>query len=578
MKHLSNILLIILSLAIFRDLEAQIINANLSSFEVNKEKQNLIKSENNYLENRNECLRVLPFGLESCVKNIYQDGTYVLKSSNQLNLKSLICFLNISDDYTFKESRSSISRINKERIYKFYQQYYKGVLIEGAGFTTLIDINSGKIVEFSPSIISNLNFDIKTVKLVSDIKYPDSILNDSFEMEDLRIVFLNKKYNLIRLCYKSEHGEFQKLYIDPLNGDTLLKTPTMVNLMAQTPTYGNVNLNTRVVNGVHSLQWPSGSSQTLGVYEFNPMPFGTPGVFTENKIPTTTHSNWNINSNYVSRQAFYAASAVIPSFQNMGVTFGNVHIATHATTPVQNAWAYSFSTIENAYIGVGVFGFNGSGPLMATYDFIAHELGHVYLFPFIDSGDSQKGGSLHEGISDIIGCFIESFIHPSTDWIMGGDVPALATAIDRDLSERVCLSDLNNASTHTRGLVIGHWFYAISTGIANDNIPSLGLQNSMDILIDALVGLNNINPSFQDMRERTLTVALENYGQCSAQYKAIANAWARVCVNGSILDCPCDDYLAPTLSTNYISNICGQGELNLNLLHTSGAPLNTELI
>lgn len=137
---------------------------------------------------------------------------------------------------------------------------------------------------------------------------------------------------------------------------------------------------------------------------------------------------------------------------------------------------------------------------------------------------------------------------------------------------------MSNGSYHQLGRVISHWFYAITTGIPEDNITPLGLQPAMDLLIETLNGLTNPTSNFEQIREKTLLTALSDFGACSPEYKSIKNAWDRVCVDGTFEECVCETYEAPSLSSNTTAFNCLETSIDLNQFYNGITPSGASIV
>lgn len=187
-------LIIYLSLNLALSLSAQ--NAGFNSIDCQSKTSSRIleKSESTNLNIRNTCLWVKPSDLTLNTEKVYDDGTIIFKNDNYLNLKKIICFLNLSDEITFVKTRETVSRIKKDQMYSHYQQYYKGVIVDNAGFSILSEIETGKILEFSPAIISTLNLDIDNKMSKAYIADKFEKRNKSLSFEGLRISNFENHY------------------------------------------------------------------------------------------------------------------------------------------------------------------------------------------------------------------------------------------------------------------------------------------------------------------------------------------------------------------------------------------------
>lgn len=143
--------------------------------------------------------------------------------------------------------------------------------------------------------------------------------------------------------------------------------------------------------------------------------------------------------------------------------------------------------------------------------------------------------SLHEGIADILGTYIESVFQNNTpDWIIADDMATSEFLRDLENPEETCfteVSDLGPEDDYLRAAPITHWFYLVSEGNASLGFPVLELETSVLILLDALANMNYEKGDYTDLMEETLRIIEENHGRCSDEFIAFASAWNEICVN-----------------------------------------------
>ncbi|TVQ50919.1 MAG: T9SS C-terminal target domain-containing protein [Saprospirales bacterium] len=366
---------------------------------------------------------------------------------------------------------------------------------------------------------------------------------------------------LIYLCHIIENDSAKIVWVDAMNGEILEKMYGIIGINADTYTYGTQNLNDFTESGVTFMHWPHNSSTTsLTIYE-------------EGIIPTTSNQEWGNDATEAAKQTFYTANLILPAFENIGVEFG--HVTIHASEYISGAYVWPGSDLENCTWGSGMINEIPVG----FFDVTAHELGHCFIFEFLDY-NTIRNQTLHEGIADIIGAYLESFMPPNfeTDWILLGDEPALQ-AYSRDHSVQVCATSMGTTDgPHQRGRTISHWFYAISEGIPEDNIPALGMHTAMDILLESLNNLNDRNAYFWQLREQTLIVVETNFGVCSPHYAAAVNAWDRVCVSGQAEECLCENLDAPIVDQNLIENNCPEKFVSLQDYYSGTPPQGSSVV
>ena len=385
----------------------------------------------------------------------------------------------------------------------------------------------------------------------------------------------SEDYREILIYFINDNHTSVQYFRDVKTGDILKEFADKMEIDGTTFNYG-VRPMADSQNGiVRSLRTADGS---LNIYEGGPYTEPLPTPIPANEwmiadIPTTTNNNtWDFNATVNSRQTSFTANRCIPQFANAGINFGNVHISTNNSV---GGFAYRGSSTADARVNIGIR-CTTDNPV-SVYDIMAHELSHCYMMQFLQYTNPNANAALHEGIADIFGSYIEDFIQ-GTDWVTGGDATCLANIYNRDQTVQVCLSTIQGSGQHQVGRVISHWYFAISTGIPADDIPAIGMQTGIEIVIEALNNLNNEFAGFAEMRTETIMAAELMFGICSDEYRAVVNAWDRVCVVGTSETCPCDEYDEPELFADFATNDCPELTFDLNDLHAGSIPSGAQLV
>ena len=354
-----------------------------------------------------------------------------------------------------------------------------------------------------------------------------------------------------KLVYEINYfkNENKKAIIDAHTGEIYEDVTTNTPLLASTFQYGTVFFNNYNVNGVSHL---SSHDNRIRIYQgFNT----TNWSWLQNLIPTTTNSfGWDNGTVWdLSKQALYVTEKVDNVFStHLNITFPEIKVGTYLGA---NAFAGPFS---NADIVLGTLNNNPNGANFALYDIVAHELGHVSLYntPLYYTPGSQNA-TLHEGLADVYGTYVESFILGSTDWRAGGENSLIFDAnLNRDHSVQYCY-DPGSTSDHEKGKAISHWFYAITVGIPGipgmpeTTIESIGsIEDSKTLVFEAVNRLNDPYSGIFRFKELTLQVAEESYGLGSPRYNSVSKAWDRVCIT---TQCPenNDDLIIRDMDVRY---------------------------
>ena len=214
----------------------------------------------------------------------------------------------------------------------------------------------------------------------------------------------------------------------------------------------------------------------------------------------------------------------------------------------QNSSSYFVPSNGNNYF---VFG-NSNGKSEVSLDIIGHELTHSLIFN-ISKYLSQKGSKeVQEGFSNVMGVALRNFMSPSPTYTFGD----LQNNITDNLSDPESIQhpdtymgqyfqkNKNSPSydPHINASVLGYWYYLIINGGSGTN--SLGwnynvlplssnlntsTQKANKIVFKVLT--ESLSPSYsnyEDVRDGSLYIASKIYGNASAEYKTVLNAWYAV--------------------------------------------------
>ena len=185
-------------------------------------------------------------------------------------------------------------------------------------------------------------------------------------------------------------------------------------------------------------------------------------------------------------------------------------------------------------------------------DIMAHEFTHALTRATSDLEYEGESGALNESFSDIFGEVIERWQFGVNDWLIGGDWtdieirnmadPARRGQPDTYLSsvewfdiEETCDQANDKCGVHTNSGVQNYWFYLLCEGGSgtNDNddnyqIDAIGMDKARRIAYRTLVSYLGPNSDYFDARESSIQAAIDYYGHCSEEVKAVTNAWHAV--------------------------------------------------
>ena len=476
--------------------------------------------------------------IKQIMSGTYVDGTIYLNQDSTDNLDSLFQRFSLDVGTSFEFEREMENSLDSNKYYRRYRQMYRDIEVEGGGYTIAYIKHNGPgdptgPCDFAymliPFFLNDLDIEIDPTILSSSL---DTILDvDSIDYELVISHNLENdcEYNL---TWKVSYiDEFPKIsYIDAHTGFILSTYDSRRSHNAPTTTYGsNKTLTDKTVGSITSLESPDGTLKVFDFYHNDCPKSNAPENWSTSFIPTTTSTtDWTTESHPNTYQAFWVTTQLLPLFLESDIKFTNVNLA---SCDNDKATSLDGSTLDDAYITIGIL----NDKPFALYETIAHELGHTYLNQFLFySGIGSQ--TLHEGLSDIIGTYIESKIptNSGVDWIVADDEPLIAEdeSVDRNFEtpREYCFTDVKDLlNEHTRCLPLDHWFYLITEGSSGDGIPSLGLNTAFLIVIKSLPMLDK-KSDYPDLMHATIKVALDDYGRCSPEFEAVVKAWELICV------------------------------------------------
>lgn len=529
--------------------------------------QNGIKDPIN-CSNKNAYLASSEFELiEKNLENYYPDGGLVFNTSmaEELGLQGFVNLLNMGEEYTFTKTKDLPYVFDSTRAYFFYQEYYNGIKVEGGGFTVLARHTNGgpweptnpcaSFHEIGTSISSDISVSTNPSILASEL---DNIVSGTIQGTPELIITHNIEESCeYYLMWEVRHllGSGKISWVNAHNGDIIKTIEAGAGLIAETIDYGQVDI------GVNIGEFTTLDEGDSKIYNLNSL--NDPKnlyLWTENLIPkinnTTNPSSWGNTAPRSVYQLGHVAKSIVPKIKefensflqvNPNFIFPNIEVF-HFGSFDENQGAKSYIPFEDVPESFAFIS-ELSGHSMALYDIVAHEVGHSILRELLDIQYNSAGQkSIHEGFSDIFGTYIESKIVQGPgpwiiDWVMGDDNPSIAnhSEVQRNLSnpkpDLKCYTDVvDETNYHKRSVPFGHWFYLIAKGNSLLEIPALGLEKSMCILMTAMSSSAGKDFDYYGMMWATLRVVDEKYGLCSTESISVRRAWETICVIPDHLD------------------------------------------
>ncbi len=490
--------------------------------------------------------------------------------------------LSLSSDNSFTVQRISPTGVDSSKYTVVFQHYYEGVLVEGSGYSAVIDGDSNDVFDifakatqnYPPgpgpcSSLSLLNFyiaDIKNESLIGtkfDTPSPQDLQDIAMQLD----VDSSKVGRQVVLRWSETLGQYE--YVNNIfsynqheelvnvgyfsNPSGLVVNKGSRGILGQTVSYGTVDLDDSFIDGTQRM---ISSDGRLSTYDATPLnsgvflcdrPRGTACDFLLDEdvfIPQTTLNSWP-TSNHLDRHVVQSHHVVSLALQEWN------------TLRIDNGMAI-FNNVKVAAIGDGSENFTGrtgtsfssnsassfikihtrDNITHATYDIAAHELSHVHLGSRLRFTDINSN-TFHEAISEMIGVYVESKIQGSIDWQEGDDDPNRSINIDFENLPFECFTPqvLGSNNEYFRGMPLLHWYYLLVTGDASLEIDELGIDVVTDILFKGIELLPSRPNVITDFSDAILGYASVNYGFCSDEYRSILNAFNEICIIDYVATC-----------------------------------------
>lgn len=256
-----------------------------------------------------------------------------------------------------------------------------------------------------------------------------------------------------------------------------------------------------------------------------------------------------------------------------------------------------YTTLNANGVGYILYGL-GDGKLMTemvALDIIAHEFTHLVTDYNGNGGLEYLGesGALCESFSDIFSCAVEFYtLGKDANWLMGEDVMIKFSNV-RDIADPkngfdgwgaqpdtykgefwANTSDVSEngdyGGVHQNSGVQNKWFYLLCEGGSgtNDNedeysVSGIGIEKAQQIAYRNLLYYLTPTATHWDARNGSLNAAKDLYGENSAEYKAVEDAWFAVGV--SSISGNSDKFVVTAKSEDVsMGSVMGSGLYDLN--------------
>ena len=483
-----------------------------------------------------------------------------------------------SDDNTFLkilEKQTTLSDNKGKIIHEQFQQYYKGIKVEGGIYIVhsvdnkIVGVNGEFIqidnLQCKPSITSKEAFDI-TLKLINakiyawdtlaKIDYSEFVTNQDVPKGELVIINNDKEINLAyKFCIMSvEPLNSQLVYVDANTGK-IIKSD---NLLADATAGAAVTRysGTKTIYTINNVQ--------KGYYLYNGT---TPAIRVFNCKTTTLYpqdnfydadNNWtatewdNAQFDNIALDIYWGCKAVLDFLHDViGInSYNNANGGLTSFVHWGVNWQNSASWEDNLNMRFGDGDITNTGP-WGSLDVVSHEIGHKVVYSAING--FLNDGALKEGFADIISASAEKHIAPEKEtWNFAEDV-CNTSPFDRSLSNPKSIGRDGkqfadtysgtywNGDIYQKSTVLSHWFYIFNQGRTgtNDignvyNVVGIGnINKGVQIVYNVLNNYLTINSSFQDVKEQSIQYVKNTYGDVSNESLNAMQAWYAVGVPGA---------------------------------------------
>lgn len=490
-----------------------------------------------------------------------------------------------------------------------YQQYYKGVKVEGAQIilhsrSNALQKANGRLVknlQGSPNASVSFKEALNTAKQltgassfywenpemeawIKDVKHdPNATFVPKEELVWLDPQFSQNGENY-KLAYKLDlffeaSDDHRLFYIDANNGNLLWEEhqchSAAAHGQAQTKYHGLQNIvtdsitaNKYVLNDVTR----GGGIQTLNAQT---------GTSINSAVDFEDADNYWDNTN---SQLDEAATDAHWGAEMTYDYFLNHH--NHDSYDGNGSKIVSYVHWDQAWMnaswnGIAMRYGDGSGDPLISIDVVGHELAHGVTQYSANLVYANEPGALNESFSDIFGSAIEFHAMGSAaDWNIGK-----ASFLLRSMSNPKAHSQPNtylgvnwyigsgdNGGVHYNSGVQNYWYYLLSQGGSgtNDNgvtyqVDSFGVNNAAEIAYHNLAYYLTPSSQYYDARRGSISAAEDIYGSCSYEANLIAKAWHAVGIGSDTLSN--DIELLEVLSPKNSCSIGAQEELKLKFIY-----------
>ncbi|MFJ2809609.1 M4 family metallopeptidase [Kitasatospora sp. NPDC087271] len=352
---------------------------------------------------------------------------------------------------------------------------------------------------------------------------------------------------------RESDGTPSKLHVvtDAATGDVLSKADGIKRGSGNGVFVGNVPLTTTQSGSTYSLK-----DATRGGQYTTDMKNGTSGNGTLFSKSSDTWGNGQAsNRESAAVDAQFGAAATWDFYKN---TFGRNGIRNDGVGAMSRA--HYDTGYVNAFWDDSCFCMtygDGSGDThpLTELDVSGHEMSHGVTSATANLNYSGESGGLNEATSDIFGSMVEFYANlpaDNPDYLIGEliDINGNGTPLrymDKPSKDGTSAdswySGVGNLDVHYSSGVANHFFYLLAEGsgakvingvsynsptVNNITVGGIGRDKAQQVWYKALTAYMTSTTNYAAARTATLNAATDLYGANSAEYNAVATAWAAV--------------------------------------------------
>ena len=474
-------------------------------------------------------------------------------------LNNLNTLLKLDENYTFKQISQKKDEIGFT--HTNFQVLYKGYPVDGR--IIMFHEKDGLLKNINGNVAALKETDIQiniTDNQAINIAKEHLGVTKVFKESTVQTVFIqNQTDNKYSLTKKVRVESFSPLvrydvFIDAKTGEILKK----ISLIPRADVQGTAHT---LFYGTQSIFCNQLSANSYQLYD-NTRGIGTyNGVYwdpysdifpSSNTLYTNTTTVWSDNPaldvhwGIEKTCDYYIAAFNRNGYDGYGGEIYNIY------NPVildEQGFQFNAGAVGYGLMVYGRGGDYGYNPFVSL-DCAGHEFTHMVVEENGNGGLQYQGesGALNESFADIFGTCIEFYALPNPNWTIGEDIytygfmrsmsnPKLKNQPDTYYGENWANtgSSYDNGGVHINSGVQNYWFYLLCKGGSGKNdlgnnysVTAIGMEKAQKIAYRNLMNYLNPIANHVDSYNGSLQAAADIFGNPSAEYTAVKNAWYAV--------------------------------------------------